>query len=91
MNQEKELLLALLIEKYTTKTLPTAEKVVKQSKRQRRTRGENHIWTNAEKQHLIKARAEGYSFSVIATMLKLRVAQCENMHYALTQRNKVAI
>jgi hypothetical protein len=93
MNKEKELLLALLIEKYTTKTEPTIrlEKPIRRAKHERRNSGKNHPWTNAEKQHLIEKRAEGHSFQVIAFMMGLRVSQCENMHYKLTQRDKAAI
>jgi thiamine pyrophosphokinase len=93
MNAEKELLLALLIEKYTAKTqqIVRQEKVIRRSKHQRQNRGKNHIWTTAEKQHLIEKRAEGHSFQVIAYMMELRVSQCENMHYKLTQRDKAAI
>jgi len=90
MNKEKELLLALLIEKYTTKTelIIRAEKPIQRAKHKRHNRGKNHNWTNAEKQHLIEKRNEGHSFQVIAFMMGLRVSQCENMHYKLTQRNK---
>jgi hypothetical protein len=88
MNAEKELLLALLIEKYTMKTQQTQkiEKPAQFKKRQRKTRGKIHRWTNAEKQHLIAKRSEGHSFRLIAGVMGLRVSQVENMYYTITAR-----
>ena len=93
MNKEKELLLALLIEKYTSKTEPTirTEKVIRQIKHKRHNRGKNYKWSDSEKDYLVAKRNEGKSFLVIANMMGLRVSQCENMHYKLTQRDKAAI
>ena len=90
MNKEKELLLALLIEKYTTTSeqIIRAEKTIRSVKPKRHYRGINHQWTNAEKQHLIDKRNQGYSFSVIAKMMGLRVQQCKNMYYKSIPRAK---
>lgn len=89
MNAEKELLLSLLVEKYTQKKqaiAPIQEKTNYKKKRQ--TRGKTHHWTNAEKQHLIQKRQDGHSFRLIAGVMGLRVSQVENMYYSLTVRNK---
>ena len=90
MNKEKELLLALLIEKYTTtaETIIRADNPIRRVKPKRHYRGINHQWTNAEKQHLIDKRNQGYSFSVIAKMMGLRVQQCKNMYYKSILRDK---
>lgn len=92
MNAEKELLLELLIEKYTIKTQPIirVENKIQRVKHQRHYRGINHQWTNAEKQHLIDKRKQGYSFSAIAKIMGLRVQQCKNMYYKSIPRDKAA-
>ena len=92
MNAEKELLLALLVEKYTTKKQPNQEvKKTSVAKKKRQTKGAPHRWTDSEKQHLIERRNQGHSFRLIARVLGLRVSQVENMYYTLTARDKAEI
>lgn len=91
MNAEKELLLALLIEKYTAKTtatihLPNATMPITR----RRQRSRRHEWTNKEKSHLITARNAGYNWDQIATGLGLTSKQVQSMHYTLTKRKAVS-
>jgi transcriptional regulator with GAF, ATPase, and Fis domain len=95
MNTEKELLLALLIEKYTKNVTPVAiekPKKVRYVEAKRRT-STRHNWTAIEKQMLVKYREEyGYSWQKIANMMNLKVSQVESMHYFLThQKSKAAI
>ena len=91
MNAEKELLLALLIEKYTTKTQPLASNVkIARTYKKRRMRGKRHEWTQQEKDHLVTKRNEGHSFRLIAGVMGLRVEQVENMYYTLVARDKAA-
>ena len=92
MIAEKELLLALLVEKYTCKTLtiPQTAQPIRRKKHQRNTRGKIHYWTNADKQHLVQKRSEGHSFELIAGVMGLRLSQVKNMYYKLTVRDVVA-
>lgn len=92
MNKEKELLLALLVEKYTTKEpltySVTAPKKAKKSYR-RRT-GKRHTWTPSEKLALIRQRESGRSWSEISFDLGLPIKSVESMHYGLTSRKSVS-
>ena len=88
MNAEKELLLALLIEKYTTKK--PVEKALEMPipKRVRKGRAKAHHWTEEQKAFLLQQRAKGHEFYKIAAAMGLRTKQVSNMHYSLTLREK---
>ena len=93
MNVEKELLLALLIEKYTqAKITKTTENIVKiKQPRKRRARTKAHRWTNEQKAFLLQQRAKGHEMHKIAAAMGLRTKQVENMHYSLTSRKEKAV
>ena len=69
MNKEKELLLALLIEKYTKPQNEMIDVVLIPKSRKRRSRRPNintHHWTTEEKNTVWRYRKQGYSFDKIA-------------------------
>jgi hypothetical protein len=85
MNAEKELLLALLIEKYTA-TKPTlitqtiTAKVTKKRKR-KPNKQKTHKWTTAEKQFVWDMKVkDNWSFDSIAVRLGLTVKQVSSMY-----------
>jgi transcriptional regulator with GAF, ATPase, and Fis domain len=95
MNAEKELLLALLIEKYTKNVTPVAiekPKKIRYVQAKRRTQS-RHNWTDIEKQMLLKYRDEyGWSWDKLARRMNLKKSQVESMHYFLThKKSKAAI
>ena len=87
MNAEKELLLALLIEKYTEKviTKASAKTVVKAATKKKKHYTKKHMWTDQEKFDLLVWADNGISFEDIAMQLGLRRKQVESMHYNITQ------
>jgi len=95
MNAEKELLLSLLIEKYSVKK---NEVVVYETVNQRvdrfvalkgKRRNVPHSWTTQEKEFLLKAREEGMSWAFIINQLQLSKSQVTSMHHCLTHRKAV--
>ena len=91
MNAEKELLLALLIEKYTTQSQSNTKQnvAVKIIKRRRRKTLQIHRWQPSEKLAVLRQRDMGRDWSEIAEDLNLSANQVQNMHYSLTHRNSV--
>ena len=91
MNAEKELLLALLIEKYTKQSdsKPNGIAVLKPTKRRRRKTLQIHKWQPSEKLAVLRQRDMGREWSEIAEDLGLTSNQVQNMHYSLTHRNAV--
>ena len=85
MNAEKELLLALLVEKYGQPKIATPKpvKAAVKKKRRRRPNKNTHKWTTVEKEMVWDLRNQGTSFDKIAEIMGLSVSQVENMHYAL--------
>jgi hypothetical protein len=89
MNAEKELLLALLIEKYTapkaiTPDLQKPDKAVR--KHVKRRPYKIHRWTASEKEDLMMLRdVDKLDFDYIARVLNLRTEQVKSM-YSLTSR-----
>jgi hypothetical protein len=85
MNAEKELLLALLIEKYTASKSKTtieaiAPKVTKKRKR-KPNKQKTHKWTTAEKQFVWDMKVkDNWSFESIAIRLGLTVKQVSSMY-----------
>jgi hypothetical protein len=85
MNAEKELLLALLMEKYTaTKptqiTQTTTAKVTKKRKR-KPNKQKTHKWTTAEKEFVWNRKVvDHWSFEAIAIRLGLTVKQVSSMY-----------
>jgi hypothetical protein len=97
MNAEKELLLSLLIEKYSVKK---NEVVVYETVNQRverfvalkgKRRNSPHAWTAAEKEFLLEARKQGMGWSGIIKQLQLSKSQVSSMHYCLTHRKNKAV
>ena len=96
MNKEKELLLALLIEKYTKQQNETFMTMVPIKTRKRRTRRPNiqtHYWTAEEKNLVWLYRQQGQSFEKIAIVLghNLRPKQVSSMYANLCKQQKQAI
>ena len=91
MNAEKELLLALLIEKYTkqSESQPNENRVIKPIKRRRRKTLQIHKWQPSEKLAVLRQRDMGHDWNEIAEDLGLTSNQVQNMHYSLTHRNAV--
>ena len=93
MNAEKELLLALLIEKYTsTKAQPIKVKVTKKRIR-RPNRQPIHRWTESEKLALWDLRHNhGFSWSDIAIQIgkNLTSKQVSSMYANLVREIKLA-
>ena len=89
MNAEKELLLALLIEKYTspkviTPALHKQDKTVR--KQVKRRPYKIHRWTPSQKEDLMMLRdVDKLDFDYIARVLNLRTEQVKSM-YSLTSR-----
>jgi hypothetical protein len=81
MNAEKELLLALLIEKYTGPK-PSATPRILRPKRPSR-QAPHHKWTGWEKRKLMGLREMGKSWSEIAEMLGkgLTAKKCHSMYH----------
>lgn len=80
MNAEKELLLALLIEKYTAvkEITPTVHKQQKtEQKLVNRRKHKPHMWTDWEKKRVVYLRdIERLSFGQIGKKMGLRAVQC---------------
>jgi hypothetical protein len=95
MNAEKELLLSLLIEKYSVKKndVVVYETVNKRVDRfvalKGKRRNSPHAWTTAEKEFLLEARKQGMGWSGIIKQLQLSKSQVTSMHYCLTHRKAV--
>jgi len=86
MNAEKELLLALLIEKHTQPKKVAAPLVA--AKRKRSRVHAPHFWTDAEKHFLLIEHAAGRETGQIAREMNLRSNQVGSMLYKLLQQNK---
>ena len=86
MNAEKELLLALLIEKYADKPVKTIEpkQVATKANKKRKNYTTKHFWTDQEKLDLIYWAENGIPFHDIALQLGLRLKQVTSMHYNVT-------
>ena len=96
MNAEKELLLALLIEKYTKPQNQMIDVVLVPKSRKRRSRRPNintHHWTIEEKNTVWRYRKQGYSFDKIAVVLghNLRPKQVSSMYANLCKQQKQEI
>ena len=78
MNAEKELLLALLIEKYTVKVVkPVTTNPKPEQKLVHKRKHKPHMWTDWEKKKLVYLRdIEHLSFGQIGKKLNLRAVQC---------------
>jgi len=87
MNAEKELLLALLIEKYTEKVTVKAlvKMPVEPATKKKKHYTKKHMWTDQEKLDLIYWAENGIPFDDIAMQLGLRRKQVESMHYNVTR------
>ena len=88
MNAEKELLLALLIEKYTEKVItPVLHKQDKTVRKQVKRRPYKiHRWSASQKEDLMMLRdVDKLDFDYIARVLNLRTEQVKSM-YSLTSR-----
>jgi DNA-binding NarL/FixJ family response regulator len=89
MNAEKELLLALLIEKYTApKTQKTVESVKANPRKRKRDYTKSHKWSLGEKVVLATLYKEGKSWREIADRLNLRPSQCRSMYSNLPMSYK---
>jgi hypothetical protein len=93
MNAEKELLLALLIEKYGQPKIAQPKPVttvVKKSRKRRPNKQATHKWTTVQKEMLWDLRHQGTSFDKIAVILghNLSVKQVSSMHANLTRKWK---
>jgi hypothetical protein len=93
MNAEKELLLALLIEKYATPKLEKTTVIIPvktRGRRHRRPNRQTHKWTTTQKEMLWDLRHQGTSFDKIAVILGhgLSVKQVSSMHANLTKKWK---
>lgn len=93
MNAEKELLLALLVEKYTQPKIAKIPETIIEIKhsRKRRERRKPHRWTDEQKAFLLQQRAKGVELYKIAGAMGLRTKQVENMYYSLTVRKDKAV
>jgi hypothetical protein len=82
MNAEKELLLALLIEKYTAPK-PIVKPAQTAPKRARKFKKPHHKWTRWEKEKLVGLKSMGKPWSEIAAMLGkgLSAKQCHSMYH----------
>jgi hypothetical protein len=82
MNAEKELLLALLIEKYTAPK-PILKAAPTTPKRARKFKKPHHKWTGWEKRKLVGLKEMGKGWSEIAEMLGkgLSAKQCHSMYH----------
>ena len=90
MNAEKELLLALLIEKYTAPKVitPALHKEKTPVKNKKRRPHPIHWWDDWEKDQLMIMRdVEQLQFDHIAQLLGLRIEQVKSM-YSLTSRQR---
>lgn len=82
MNAEKELLLALLIEKYTKPRILTEQPVKQKTVRTKRKRDykTDHKWTMWEKRKLVALRDNQESWAEIAYQLGLREGQVKSAY-----------
>lgn len=90
MNAEKELLLALLVEKYAAKPVitPVVHKQKNTVNKGKRRPHPIHWWDSWEKDQLMIMRdVEKLDFEHIATLLGLRIEQVKSMH-SLTARQR---
>jgi len=87
VNAEKELLLALLIEKYTAvkETKPASHKQKNTATKKKKKYSNKHMWTDQEKLDLIYWAENKIPFEDIAMQLGLRRKQVESMHYNVTK------
>ena len=87
MNAEKELLLALLIEKYTAPkaNTPALHKQKNAATKKKKKYSNKHMWTDQEKLDLLYWAENGIPFEDIAQQLGLRRKQVESMHYNVTR------
>jgi len=87
---EKDLLLALLIDRYTVATAPTAPKILRNKKSyKRRSISEPHQWIETEVGFVLVQHLAGESTKDIANKLKLRQSQIDNLIYSvLSGRNR---
>jgi hypothetical protein len=92
MNAEKELFLALLVEKYTTKTV-IAKPTSTQTKRSRTYKKAHHKWTQFEKEKLVVLRHRGESWSSIAHKMgkEFTAKQCHSMWHNVRLAGSVNI
>ena len=93
MNKEKELLLALLIEKYSSQS-PASEihTALAKKPRKRRHGAPMHNWTDSEKELLWNMRKQGYSWEQIAQHLGngLTPKKCQSMWSNMVASARVA-
>jgi hypothetical protein len=92
MNAEKELLLALLVEKYTTKTVVAKPAPVRTNKK-RTFKKVHHKWTQFEKEKLVVLRHRGESWSEIAHKMgkDFTAKQCHSMWHNIRLAGTVDI
>ena len=90
MNAEKELLLALLIEKYTIKVVQPA-KPRPVPKRIYHRKHKAHMWSSSEKKRLLYLREiEHLSFAEIGKILNLRTVQVSATYNSMTRAERKA-
>lgn len=82
MNAEKELLLALLIEKYTAPK-PIAKAALTAPKRARKFKKPHHKWNDWQKKQVVRLKDHGESWADIAAALGhgLTAKQCHSMYH----------
>tara|TARA_R110002126_G_scaffold49703_1_gene137354 strand:- start:436 stop:741 length:306 start_codon:yes stop_codon:yes gene_type:complete len=80
MNKEKELLLALLIEKYTQPKTAIEQPVKQNNAKRKRNRDfrADHVWTAFEKEKVVYLRDKGETWIYIAKQLGLREGQVKS-------------
>ena len=90
MNAEKELLLALLIEKYTIKVVqPAKPRPVPKLIYHRKHKA--HMWTSSEKKRLLYLREiQHLEFSEIAKIMNLRTVQVSATYNSITRAERRA-
>ena len=84
---EKDLLLALLIDRYTAPTAPTEPKKARAYKR--RSNGKPHQWTSDEVKLVLTEYLAGRGLTLAMDELGLRQSQVENLIYSvIAKRNR---
>lgn len=90
--QEKELLLALLIDKYIAEATNSKSQDPFESYNQTIKRLKYpHKWTIEEKDSLVRLHQQGHPWRHIADTLGLTVNQCTSMFYNITVAKRKAV
>jgi hypothetical protein len=90
MNAEKELLLALLIEKYGSKPIAQKPANPEKPKSPRKFKNVHHKWTTFEKEKLVQLRRREMGWAQIAVAMgkDFTAAQCHSMYWNILVANK---